>query len=294
MSVARKTRDANTLYSSARDSGRRCVFADADLSLPKPGDALLGSPPYAPSLSFNKDITLGRPFVVNVTARAIAGTVFGYNGGGGIPPNERLTATRNALGPDVVEIVVAFSEPVSASCGEDDDEWATVEQSPGVRVVACRSVRLRLKTSSDDALAGSANLDSTTGAEGEEVFPTGFMAPRDTKADEPNEVVFQYLPRRGDNCSWAGANAGLQYVDEFALEVLCAVSGAGGACDSRSHIRRRKDNVLASTRLPPTRRDAGRCVHGPDSNGLARCASTTADHARSLLGTTPVLVDAVF
>jgi hypothetical protein len=294
LSVARKTRDANTLYSSARDSGRRCVFADADLSLPKPGDALLGSPPYAQSLSFNKDITLGRPFVVNVTARAIAGTVFGYNGGGGIPPNERLTATRNALGPDVVEIVVAFSEPVSASCGEDDDEWATVEQSPGVRVVACRSVRLRLKTSSDDALAGSANLDSTTGAEGEEVFPTGFMAPRDTKADEPNEVVFQYLPRRGDNCSWAGANAGLQYVDEFALEVLCAVSGAGGACDSRSHIRRRKDNVLASTRLPPTRRDAGRCVHGPDSNGVARCASTTADHARSLLGTTPVLVDAVF
>ena len=303
LSVARKTRDANTLYSSARDSGRRCVFADADLSLPKPGDALLGSPPYAQSLSFNKDITLGRPFVVNVTARAIAGTVFGYNGGGGIPPNERLTATRNALGPDVVEIVVAFSEPVSASCGEDDDEWATVEQSPGVRVVACRSVRLRLKTSPDDALAGSANLDSTTGAEGTEVFPTGLMAPRDTKADEPNEVVFQYLPRRGDNCSWAarswaseraGTNAGLQYVDEFALEVLCAVPGAGGACDSRSHIRRQKDNVLASTRLPPTRRDAGRCVHGPDSNGVARCASTTADHARSLLGTTPVLVDAVF
>ena len=87
---------------------------------------------------------------------------------------------------------------------------------------------------------------------------------------------------------------GLQYVDEFALEVGCAVYGAGGACDSRSHIRRRKDNVLASTRLPPTRRDAGRCVHGPDSNGVARCASTTADHARSLLGTTPVLVDAVF
>ena len=200
--------------------------------VPPPNPGTRASPsPYAQSLSFNKDITLGRPFVVNVTARAIAGTVFGYNGGGGIPPNERLTATRNALGPDVVEIVVAFSEPVSASCGEDDDEWATVEQSPGVRVVACRSVRLRLKTSSDDALAGSANLDSTTGAEGEEVFPTGFMAPRDTKADEPNEVaLFSTCPGEADgDCSWAGTNAGLQYVDEFALEVLCAVPGAGGA-----------------------------------------------------------------
>ena len=289
---ARKTRDVNALTSSARDSGRRCVFADADATLPKPGDALVGVPPYAQSLMYNRDITVGRPFVVNVTARAVAGSVFGYNGGGGIPPNERATATRNARGPDVLEIAVAFSEPVIASCGEDDDEWATVEQSPGVRIVACRSVRLRLKTSPDDALAGSANLDSTTGTEGEAVFPTGFMAPRDARADKPNEVVFQYLPRRGDNCT--RGTLGLQYVDEFALEVGCAVYGAGGACDSRSHIRRRKDNVLASTRLPPTRRDAGRCVHGPDSNGVAQCASTTADHKRSLLATTRVLVDAVF
>ena len=162
-----------------------------------------------------------------------------------------------------------------------------------MRVVACRSVRLRLKTSSDDALAGSANLDSTTGAEGEEVFPTGFMAPRDTKADEPNEVVFQYLPRRGDNCSWAGANAGLQYVDEFALEVLCAVSGAGGACDSRlahpaAEIHRPGEHAAAA--------DAARRggVHGPDSNGAARCARVPPRTTRGLLGTTPVLVDAVF
>lgn len=291
-SVARKTRDANALYSSTRDSGRRCVFADADVSLPRPGDALLGVAPYAGSLSFNKDITLGRPFVVNVTARAVAGSIFGHNGGGGVPPNERLTATRNVRGPDVLRIVVSFSEPVLASCGQDDDEWATIEQSPGVRLVGCRSVRLRLKTSPDDAVAGSANYASTTGAEGEEIFPTGFMARRDDAVDKKNEIVFLYLPRRGDNCT--GETLGLQYFDEFALEVGCAVSGAGGACDSRSHIRRRSDNVLASTRLPPTRRDAGRCVHGPDSNGVAQCASATADHRRSLLGTTPVFVDAVF
>ena len=151
---------------------------------------------------------------------------------------------------------------------------------------------LRLKASSDDALAGSANLDSTTGAEGEEVFPTGFMAPRDHENGQPNEVLFKYLP--GEATTALGpAQTRAAIVGEFALEVLCAVPGAGGACDSRSHIRRRKDNVLAGTRLPPTRRDAGRCVHGPDSNGVARCASTTADHARPT-GTTPVLVDAVF
>lgn len=291
-SVARRTRDANALYSSARDSLRRCVFADADVSLPRPGDALLGVAPYAGSLSFNKDITIGRPFVVNVTARAVAGSVFGHNGGGGVPPNERLTATRNVFGPDVLRIVVSFSEPVVGSCGTDDDEWATIEQSPGLRLVGCRSVRLKLKTSPDDALVGSANYASTTGAEGEEIFPTGFMARFDDAVDMDNQIVFLYLPRRGDNCT--GETIGLQYFDEFALEVGCAVAGAGGACDSRSHIRRRSDNVLASTRLPPTRRDAGRCVHGPDSNGVAQCASATADHARSLLGTTPVLVDAVF
>ena len=61
------------------------------------------------------------------------------------------------------------------------------------------------------------------------------MAPRDTKADEPNEVVFQYLPRRGDNCSWAGTNAGLQHVGRVR---------AGGAV-RRARRRRRVRLALA-------------------------------------------------
>jgi hypothetical protein len=307
-SRVRKTRDANVavLNGAGFDSKRRCVFADASLTLPRPGLASSGTAGYAQSLGFNKDIKIGRAFVVRVSARAISGSVFGYNGGGGIPPNRGSDAARNVAGVDILEIAVSFSEPVYASCGADDGHWATLEQAPGVRIVACESVRLKLKTSPESAVAGSMNFDSTTGTFGGSVFPTGFLLPPEWKEDardrtrssgglDPpnafgNELVFAYLPRRGDNVT----DFPLQYIDEFALEVGCAVFGVGNACDSPSRVRRVADNAPVSTRLPPTRRDAGRCVHGPDLRGMPQCASATADHRRSLAGTARVFVDAAF
>ena len=273
---ARKTRDSNVLGSSSHDSRRKCIFSDVDLKLPKPG--------YAGSLGWNKIITLGRAHVVNVTARTQSGSVFGHNGGFGIRPSERLTVTRNIAGPDILEVVVSFSEPVYASCGTDDDEWTTIEHAPGVRLTGCESIRLVLRTSLDSALGGSSNFNTTTGTPGTEIFPTSFLAPRDLSIDKPDELVFQYVVRRGD----ATEPTGLQYADEFAMEVGCAVAGGGG-CDSISKIRRLVDNAPAGTRLPPTRRDDGRCVHGEP-----QCATTTADHTRSLAGTVQVVVDADF
>ena len=280
---ARKTRNANAQGSSTNhDSKRKCVFADADTKLPKNG--------YAGSLEYTSHLTIGRPFVTNVTARTLSGSVFGHNGGSGIRPNERVTATRNLGGPDVLHVVVSFSEDVYGSCGVDDEAWTSIAMSPGIYLTGCESVKLVLRTSPDAAVAGSANFDTTTGTAGTEIFPTSFLAPRDLSRDQKNELVFQYVVRRGDKTE----QSGLQYTSEFAMVVGCAVSDGSGGCSSWSKIRRTTDNAPASTRLPPTRRDAGRCIHGPDDSGIERCASATADHRNSLLGSLVVVVDAEF
>ena len=254
--------------------GSTCKFVDARLKLPKPGDKMRGTRGYLQSLSYNKDITVGRAYVTNVTTDAPAGT-YGYNDGFGV----REGSVFNFGNPDVVDVKVSFSEPVLASCGEHDDAWTSPEQYPGIRFRVCESIRLVLATK-DGSLPSTANHDSTTGGFGEAEFPTGFLY--ETGYDGPNVLNFRYLPRRGDNTT------ALQYKDEFALRVECAVENEGGACVDRSHVRRTSDNKLAGVRLPPTKRDAGRCVDP------AMCESTTADHRYSLAGFRTIKVNAVF
>ena len=83
-----------------------CEYNDAELKFPKPGDKIKGEHGYLQSLSFNKDIVVGRSYVTNVTADVPDGT-YGYNAG---------VEGANTV-PDVIDIKVAFSEPVVASCG---------------------------------------------------------------------------------------------------------------------------------------------------------------------------------
>lgn len=254
--------------------GSTCKFVDARLKLPAPGDKMRGTRGYLQSLSYNKDITVGRAYVTNVTTDAPTGT-YGYNDGFGVREGFGI----NTGNPDVVDVKVSFSEPVLASCGENDDAWTAPEQYPGIRFRVCESIRLVLATK-DGSLPSTANHNSTTGAFGEAEFPTAFLY--ETGYDGPNVLNFRYLPRRGDNTT------ALQYYDEFALRVECAEEDGGGACVSRSHVRRVSDNKLAGVRLPPTKRDAGRCVDA------AMCESTTADHRYSLAGYRTIKVNAVF
>ena len=48
--------------------GGKCSFVDAALKLPAPGDKMKGTFGYFQSLSYNKDIVVGRPYVTNVTS----------------------------------------------------------------------------------------------------------------------------------------------------------------------------------------------------------------------------------
>jgi hypothetical protein len=121
--------------------GGQCRFVDAALKLPSPGDKMKGTFGYFQSLSFNKDIAVGRPFVTNVTSDNPSGT-YGYNGGFGV----RTGATSSEGVPDVIDIKVSFSEPVVASCGKDDDKWTTPQQFPGLRYRVCTSIFLVLVT----------------------------------------------------------------------------------------------------------------------------------------------------
>ena len=58
--------------------GSVCKFADAALSLPRPGDKMRGVDGYFQSLAYNKDITIGRAYVTNVSSDARDGT-YGYH-----------------------------------------------------------------------------------------------------------------------------------------------------------------------------------------------------------------------
>ena len=135
-----------------------------------------GSSGFVQSLSFNKDITVGRAYVTNVTTDAPPG-IYGYNDGYGV----RAGAAINFGTPDIVDVKVSFSEPVLASCGEDDDKWSAPEQYPGLRMRVCTSIKLVGHV--DGAVNGDANEDSTTGTK-DEKFPTSFLY--QTDYDAPN------------------------------------------------------------------------------------------------------------
>ena len=276
-SIARRKR-------SYLGDGSQCKFVDADLKLPTPGDKMKGSSGFVQSLSFNKDITVGRAYVTNVTTDAPPG-IYGYNDGYGV----RAGAAINFGTPDIVDVKVSFSEPVLASCGEDDDKWSAPEQYPGLRMRVCTSIKLVLATL-DGATAGDANEDSTTGTFGGEKFPTSFLY--QTDYDAPNVLNFRYVPRRGDS------TAALQYVRQTSLEVGCAEMD-GATCVSMSHVRRIADNKPAGLKLPPTSRDAGACAPSTNLAGEQLCpgatvGSPTADHRYSLAGQKTIVVNAVF
>ena len=267
--------------------GSVCKFADASLSLPRPGDKMRGVDGYFQSLAYNKDITIGRAYVTNVSSDARDGT-YGYHRDEMQARDGNSLAAENFLplgAPDVLDLKVSFSEPVFASCGVNDDRWSTPEQYVGLRYRVCESIQLALFTK-DGAEAGDQNLDATTGIPGSEIFPTAFL--HDTGRDPPNVLNFRYVPRRGDNVTR------LQYKSELALEVTCAAKDSSDACVSMSHIRRRADNALAGLKLPPTARDVGKCVQPPNAAGEVMCASATADHAYSLAGRKNIRVRAAF
>ena len=260
--------------------GGTCKFVDAALKLPPPGDKMKGTFGYFQSLSYNKDIVVGRPYVTNVTSDNPNGK-YGYNAGFGV----RAGAVSSEGVPDVIDVKVSFSEPVVASCGKNNDKWTTPQQYPGLRYRVCTSIWLVLVTK-DGASAGDPNEFSTTGTAGTAVFPTGYLY--ETGYDAPNVLNFRYLPRRLDS------TARLQYQNEFSLKVGCAETDAGGVCTSLSHVRRRVDNKLAGLRLPPTSRDAGRCLTPTNADNEVMCTSTTAHHTYSLYGQKRLAVDAVF
>mmetsp|Transcript_30980 Transcript_30980/g.77067 ORF Transcript_30980/g.77067 Transcript_30980/m.77067 type:complete len:442 (+) Transcript_30980:207-1532(+) len=260
--------------------GGKCHFVDANLKLPAPGDKMKSTYGYYQSLSYNKDIVVGRPYVTNVTSDNPVGT-YGYNAGFGV----RTGASSSEGVPDVIDVKVSFSEPIVASCGVNNDKWTTPQQYPGLRYRICTSIYLVLVTK-DGAAGGDQNQYSTTGAPGTAVFPTGFLY--ETGYDAPNVLNFRYLPRRLD------FTARLQYDNEFSLKVGCATQDANGACVSLSHVRRRVDNKQAGLRLPPTVRDTGRCITPNNTIGQVLCTSTTADHTYSLFGQKRLKIDAVF
>lgn len=271
--------------------GTLCKFVDADLKLPTPGDKMKGSRGYVQSLSFNKDITVGRAYVTNVTTDAAPG-IYGYNDGFGV----RAGSAINFGTPDIVDIKVSFSEPVLASCGADDDKWSAPEQYPGLRMRVCTSIKLVLSTKDAASCPGSdctndANEDSTKGEFGTEKFPTSFLY--QTDYDPPNVLNFRYVPRRGDDAQT------LQYVDQTSLSVGCAELDSSSTCVSMSHVRRIADNKPAGLKLPPTSRETGKCppafsVAGEQLCPGATSGAPTADHRYSLAGSKKITVNAVF
>jgi len=279
---------ANTLVrlkNFVQNDDAKCPFSDALRTLPAPGDKMKGTYGMQQSNSYNKAQVVGRAYVQNVTSDNPDGR-YGYNAGYGV-----TTGGASSEGvPDVIDIKVAFSEPVVASCGADNDGWATPQQYPGLRYRVCTSIDMVLKTLDNATTCTqsscSENYNSTTGSPGESVFPTAFLY--ETGYDPPNVLNFRYVIRRNDNTD------DLQYESEFALRVSCHRYASSGSCLEWSHIRRRSDNKLAGLRLPPTERDTGRCLTPTNAVGETLCTSTTADHAYSLAGLKNINIKASF
>jgi hypothetical protein len=173
------------------------------------------------SLSASARLVLGAPFVCNVTTPS--------------PPG-RVTAPGA-----VVDILVAFSEPVRITCGGDNLGWVAAPGGAsrsgggaGALFASCPLVTLALVTAGDRSLVGNqtAVLVSSTLAQ---------LAPgADGPPDAPALLRFRYVVRPFD------ATAALQYASVDALGL------AGGAT-----VVRVRDGAPAGTRLPPTRYDAG-------------------------------------
>jgi hypothetical protein len=196
---------------------------------------MLGSHGATQSLSYNKELVVGRAYVQNVTSDT-GDRTYGYNPGYGVN-----TGGDNSDGvPDVLDIKVHFSEPVKASCGVDNDQWVFQEHFPGLYYRVCTQIKLILVTVDN---ANGVNDNSTTGNPGEAIFPTGFLY--ETGYDPPTILNFRYVVRRNDDTN------DLQYLDTHSLYVN-ELSGEG------SHIRRVSDNKLAGIKLPPTERDGTR------------------------------------
>ena len=265
----KKTFTANDNY--------RCPFLDANTKLPAPGDKFRFPEKrsgYFQSLSHNKRLVVGRPYVTHVTADVPNG-VYGYNSG----VNGRNTV------PDVIDVKVHYSEPVVASCGADNCDcgsvgcpctvedlddfgrsskgWTAPEQYPGLKFRVCTDIKLLLRTKSNStevySQVGHPNYNSTSGEPGQELFPTAFL--HENGYDPGHVLSFRYVPRRLDQTDH------LQYIDTNALEV-----------HAYSSIRRKVDNKKAGVKLPPTRFDG--------VNGVT--------HPRSLAGMTRIEINAVF
>lgn len=245
-----------------------CVPSPALLRLPLPGDKMTGEAGAVQSLSANKALVVGRPYVTHVSGVNARGT-YGFNGGQG--------AVAYAVNsPDSLDIRVHFSEPVVVSCGVLNDLWNMTEQFPGISYFVCPLIKLVLITNDNSSLVSSPNSNTLGGTLGTYASPTSFLTP--LEGDAATVLNFRYLVRRGDNTS------SLQYANTFALTVT------GGAT-----IARVADNVLASIRLPPTRHDAGLCVPATNAKGTVLCASPTADHLYSLAGgQSKYAIDAAF
>lgn len=263
-------------YNFEEGGHQSCVFASAILTLPRPGDKLSmrasEKSGAVSSLSYNKDLVIGRAHVTSVTSDSADGT-YGYNDG--------INGVRTVA--DVIDIQVIFSEPVIASCGQDNDEWDWIEQLTGLSYYSCSSIRLVLRTCENttdengiDLGVAHPNYDSNTGIPGGEIFPTSYLLhPSEvSEYSASNRLFFRYVLRRGDN------NPDLQYDSQDALSVT-----------STSHIRRLYDNQLAGVRLPPTRYESGDIYTDPAAP-LNRHIANDADHPLSLAGLHKFIIEA--
>ena len=276
-------------YNPSEGGHLSCTFAAARLTLPKMGDKLgpgmaHAAPTHARevnpavgavgSLSFHKNLVVGRAHIMYVTADAVDGT-YGYNAG--------------ALGansvPDVIDVKVVFSEPVVPSCGTTNTDWASTEHLAGLFYTVCTSIQLALRTreNTNDSNgtplnAAHPNYDTTKGTAGTEVFPTAYLM-HPTVVGLPaasQTLVFRYVVRRQD------ITPRLTFRDQDGL----LVSGT-------SSIRRATDNMLAGVRLPPTRYDAGD-VYTNAAAPLNRHTANNADHPLSLGGMRRLDINANF
>ena len=218
---------ANALTTAGTITAFAAPYRPARLTLPTPGNPLLGSQGGGGalnSLSASSHLVIGAPFVCNVTTQHPPGTV---------------TAPGST-----VDILVAFSEPVSITCGAADDQWLPLPAAGrllgggGAVFASCPVITLALVTDGDArSLTGnnSAALVSSTLAQ----LAPGAEGP----PDAPALLRFRYVVKSFDNTY----GLGLQYANTSALilganSTVTRVAGTGAEA--------------ASVALPPTRFDA--------------------------------------
>ncbi len=193
------------------------------------------------SLSASARLVIGAPFVCNVSTATRPG---------------RITSPGSVL-----DILVAFSEPVRVACGAANTGWLPVPGGAaragggaGAAFASCPHVTLQLVTAGPRSLVSnqSAVLVSSTLAQ----LQPGAEGP----PDPPALLRFRYVVKPFDSASPA-----LQY------EGVSALTLADGAT-----VTRVADGATAGTLLPPTRYDV----------------NSTGDHPQSLAGTRTIVVAA--